>query len=168
VSGRIRQIGFYLLLGGLILGLSACMELFEPQNEAALIIGEPIIVEDYGEVLISVANIPGQGLAGIAIDSGGIVYSGVKAASIIVTGLNGFKVLAHDFTTDPGKGRLVAVNPSTGNIGGTILRIKFEISGADPAFALDSTGGDKIRLGSNLDTIISNCTLGEDKAYYVK
>jgi hypothetical protein len=141
---------------------------FEPNSEPALIIGNPIIVEDQGEVLISVANIPGQGLAGIAIDAGGITYNEVRAASITVTGLNGFKVLAYDFTTDPGKGRLVAVNPSTGNIGGTILRIKFEASGADPVFALDSSEGDKIRLGSNLDTIISDCTLGKDKAYYVK
>jgi len=141
---------------GLILGLTACMGgWFTPKQEATLIIGKPVVSGNRGEVVISVANMPQQGLASIAIDDKGITFDDIEASSIVATGLNGFTVLASDFTTTTDKGRLVAANPTSGSVGGTIIKIIFEVTGANPAFGVAEAGKGKVDLGSALNTLIA-------------
>jgi len=157
MGARTRLIVVAMLALGLILGLSACMGAwFTQEQRATLIIGKPMITGNRGEVLISVANMPNKGLASIAIDNEGITYTNIKDASIEATGLNGFTVLAQDFTTTANKGRLVAANPTSGSVGGTIIKVTFEVTGANPAFGIADKG--KVTLGSALNTLISQGT----------
>ena len=118
---RMRLVVLGLLSVGLIVALTACMgQWFTHEQKATLIIGQVVLTGNRGEVLVSVTNMPQEGLASIAIDNLGITYINIKDASIEATGLNGFDVLAQDFTTTPGKGRLVAANPNAGSEAGTI------------------------------------------------
>ena len=153
---RMRWVVLGLLAMGLILALSACMgQWFTGQQTATLIIGKPVITGNHGEVLISVTNMPNQGLASIAIGDKGISFNDIKAASIVATGLNGFTVLAQDFTTTANKGRLVAANATSGSVGGTIIKITFETIGANPAFRIADADKVKVTLGSALNTLIA-------------
>ncbi len=169
MEGRIRLAFLAMLAAGLVLGLSACMgNWFGTPTSATLIIGNPVVVGAKGEVMISVVNMPTGGLASIAIDDKGITYTNITPASIQATGVNGFTVLAKDFTTTAGKGRLVAVNPTSGSVGGTILKITFETSGGTPTFTIQSGDKGKVTLGSALNTLITTWELGTTKAYYAK
>jgi len=156
MGARIRLVVVGLLAVGLILGITACMGgWFTPQQVATLIVGKPVVSGNRGEVVISVTNMPNQGLASIAIDDKGITFDDIEAASIEVTGLNGFTVLAQDFTTTAGNGRLVAANPTSGSVGGTIIKVTFEVTGANPAFGIADAGKGKVDLGSALNTLIA-------------
>jgi len=156
IAVRMRLVVLGLLAVGLILALTACMgHWFTPKQEATLIIGKLALSGNRGEVLISVTNMPNQGLASIAIDDQGITFDDIEAASIEVTGLNGFTVLAQDFTTTAGNGRLVAANPTSGSVGGTILKITFETTGANPRLTIEQADKEKVTLGSALNTLIA-------------
>jgi len=169
MAARTRLIVVAMLALGLILGLTACMgQWFTPKQVATLIIGKLVASGNRGEVLISVTNMPNQGLASIAIDDKGITYTNIKASSIVAAGLNGFTVLAQDFTT-ANKGRLVAANPTSGSVGGTIIKITFEVTGANPAFGIVAADKGKVTLGSALNTLITAWTLSSNAAdYYAK
>lgn len=161
----------FLLGVGLILVLSACMgHWFTPKQVATLIIGNPQVFGLKGEVIISVANMPQGGLASIAIDNLGITYNNlsIDPTSISATGLSGFRVLAQDFTTTPGKGRLVAANAPAGVGSGTILKITFRVTGPGATLGILPADKGKVTLGSDLNTLIANWTLGTGKAYYAK
>ncbi|MCX6095998.1 MAG: hypothetical protein NT125_04645 [Candidatus Bipolaricaulota bacterium] len=167
VRARVALLG--LLAGGVILGLFACTgSWFATPGNATLIVGTPILAGAKGEVLVSAANMPAGGLASIAVDDLGITHTNIAPASIRATGLNGFTVLAQDFATTPGKGRLVAVNPTSGSVGGTILKIAFNTSGETPTFRIQSEDKGKVTLGSALNTLIATWELGTTKAYYAK
>jgi len=158
-----------LLAVGLILALTACMgQWFTQEQRPTLIIGQPVLTGNRGEVLISVTNMPQEGLASIAIDNLGITYVDIDGASIEATGLNGFDVLAQDFIITPGKGRLVAANPNVGSIGGTILKIAFETNGANPSLTIEQGDKGKVTLGSHLNTFINSWDLITNTAYYAK
>jgi len=163
---RIRLIVVAMLALGLILGLTACMGgWFTHEQNATLIVGQPAISGNRGEVLISVTNMPNQGLASIAIDDQGITTANIDPTSVQVEGLNGFTLLASKFVgTDGG---LLAVNSTSGSVGGTILKITFEVTGANPTFTLDKT---KVSIGSALNTLIKTTTwaLNTDTNYYAK
>jgi len=166
IAVRSRRVVLGLLAVALILGLTACMGgWFTHEQNATLIIGQPAISGNRGEVLISVTNMPNQGLASIAIDDQGITFDDINAASIEVTGLNGFTVLASDFTTTTDKGSLAAANSTSGSAGGTILKITFEVTGANPTFTLDKT---KVSIGNALNTLITAWDLNIDTTYYGK
>ena len=153
----------------LVIALTACMGgWFTQEQRATLIIGQPVITGNRGEVLISVAKMPNPGLASIAIDNLGITYVDIDGASIEVAGSNGFEVLAQDFTTTAGKGRLVGANPISGSVGGTILKITFETNGANPSLTIEQADKGKVTLGSALNTLITTWDLVTDKAYYAK
>jgi len=170
MGAKIRLIVLSLLALGLVLGLTACMgHWFTPKQAATLIIGKLVVSGNRGEVVISVANMPNQGLASIAIDDQGITFNDIDAASIDATGLNGFTVLASDFTTTAGKGCLVAANPTSGSVGGTIVKITFEVTGANPAFGIADADKGKVDLGTALDTLITAWDLSSNAAdYYAK
>ena len=156
MGAKTRLIVVLMLALGLILGLTACMgHWFTPKQAATLIIGKLMASGNRGEVVISVANMPNQGLASISINNLGITYTNITPASIVATGLNGFTVLAQDFTTTANKGRLVAANPTSGSVGGTIIKITFEVTGANPAFGIAVGDKNKVDLGSALNTLIA-------------
>jgi len=158
-----------LLVMGLAVGLTACMSgWFTPQQIATLIIGDPVAVGGKWEVILSVANMPDGGLASIAVDNLGFTYTNVDGSSVVATGLNGFVVLAQDFTTTPGKGRLTAANAATGIEGGTIIKITFTATGGNPTLTIQQADKGKVTLGSGNNGLITTWTLGTGKKYYAK
>jgi hypothetical protein len=166
---RVRLRLLSLLAVGLAVGLHACTgNWFGAAEGPTLIIGKPVVAGGKGEVMISVANMPKGGLASIAIDDLGITYTNISPVSVQATGQNGLTVLAQDFTTTPGKGRLVAANPTSGSVGGTVLKITFTPSGGTPTFTIQSGDKGKVTLGSALNTLITAWELGTTKAYYAK
>jgi len=166
---RTRWVAASLLLLGVGIGLTACMGgWFNPQLAATLIIGAPVARGGGYEVLISVASMPDGGLASIAVDDLGFTHTNVDGNSVVATGLNGFVVLAQDFVTTPGRGRLTAVNAATGIEGGTIIEVTFTAIGANPAFTIEQADKGKVSLGSHHNTTIGTWTLGTGKAYYAK
>ena len=164
------MVGF--LTMGLLVALTACMGAwFTPQQKATLIIGQPVITGNRGEVRISVVNMPDGGVAGIKlgkVNDEAITFSDIDAASIVATGLNGFTVLAQDFTTNAGKGCLLGANASTGITGGKILKITFETTGVNPTFTIPQANKVKLKLSSDLNTWITLQKLEAGKAYYAK
>ena len=159
-----------LLMVGLLLAISSCMGFFQNTAQApTLIIGKPALSGNRGEVFISVADMPNKGLASIAIDDKGITFDDIKASSIEAEGLNGFRVLASDFTTTANKGCLVAINPNSGSVGGTIIKVTFEVTGANPIFGIADADKGKVELGSALNTLISTWDLSSNETdYYAK
>jgi len=166
MGARTRLVAAGLLLVGVAIGLTACMGgWFNPQVVATLIIGNPVAKGGNYEVLISVANMPDQGIAGIQINDGGITTTNVAATSIVANGLNGFVVTASDFTAPAPQGCLMAVNPATGIIGGTVLKLTFTATGANPTVTLHEA---QIKLLSHLNTWITTWSLETGKKYYTK
>jgi len=169
MRSKTRLVVAGLLLLGVGIGLVACMGgWFNPQVAATLIIGAPVAKGGNYEVLISGASMPDGGLASIAVDDLGFTYTNVDGSSVVATGLNGFVVLAQDFTTTPGKGRLTAPNAATGVKGGTIISITFTATGANPTFTIQQGDKGKVTLGSHQNTWITTWSLDTDKAYYAK
>lgn len=164
IAVRSRRVVLGLLVVGLILALTGCMGgWFTHKQNATLIIGKSVVSGNRGEVLISVTNMPNEGLASIAIDDQGITTANIDPASVQVQGLNGFTVLASEFVAT--HGRLVATNSTSGSVGGTILKITFEVTGANPTFTVDKT---KVSIGSALNTLITTWDLNTDTSYYAK
>ena len=164
MAARTRLIVVAMLALGLILGLTACMGgWFTHEQNATLIVGQPAISGNRGEVLISVTNMPNQGLASIAIDDQGITTTNIDLTSVQVEGLNGFTLLASEFVGT--HGRLTAINSTSGSVGGTIIKITFEVTGANPTFTLDKT---KVSIGSALNTLITTWDLNTNANYYAK
>jgi len=91
-----------------------------------LFVGEPVIADGQGSVLVSVANMPNGGLAAIQVDLGGLVYDEEKLSNLAVEGLNGFAVLIQQFAG--GEGGFILTNAS-GFESGPILRLTFEANG---------------------------------------
>jgi len=169
MRSKTRLVVAGLLLVGVAIGLTACMgSWFNPQVVATLIIGDPVAKGGGYEVLISVANMPDGGLASIAVDNLGFTYTNVDGGSVVATGVNGFVVLAQDFVTTPGKGRLTAPNAATGVEGGTIITITFTANAANPTFTILDADKPKVSLGSHQNTWITTWTLDTGKAYYAK
>jgi len=164
IAVRARTVVLGLLAVGLIFALTACMGgWFTHEQNATLIIGKPVITGNHGEVLISVTSMPSQGLASIAIDDQGITTANIDPTSVQVEGLNGFTVLASEFVGT--SGRLDAANSTSGSVGGTIIKITFEVTGANPTFAVDKA---KVSIGSALNTLITAWDLNIDTTYYAK
>lgn len=155
-----------LIVGGLAVVLAACIgNWLNPAKVPALLVGTPVISDGHGEVQVVVADMPEGGIASIAIGSLGITYSNIDPASIVASGLGGFLVIVQDFTTTPGKGRLVAINPTAGIVNGAILKITFETTGGPPLLTIRGEDEGKVTLGSAADTLITPWDL---KAYYAK
>jgi hypothetical protein len=169
VGARSRALGLASLAVVVALGLTACIGgWFTPQLRVTLIVGEPVACGGKYEVLISAINVPDGGLAGIQCGELGdeaLAFSDIEMSSVVATGLNGFLVTAEDFTTTVNEGSLIAVNAATGIEGGTILKLTFEATGADPTVTVSEA---KVKLSSALDTWIAlgQLVYGSDKAYY--
>jgi hypothetical protein len=169
MGARTRLVEASLLLLGVGIGLAACMGgWFTPQQIATLIIGDPVAIGGKWEVVLSVANIPDGGLASIAVDNLGFTYTNVDGNSVVATGLNGFVVLAQEFITTPGKGRLTAANAAAGVEAGTIVKITFTATGANPTLTIQQADKGKVTLGSGNNRPITTWTLGTGRKYYAK
>ena len=98
MGARTRLVAAGLLLAMVGIGLTACMGgWFNPQVVATLIIGNPVAKGGGYEVLISVANMPDGGLAGIQFGTAGneaLTLTDVNIASVVASGKNGFTVTA--------------------------------------------------------------------------
>jgi len=168
MGARTRLVAASLLLLGVGIGLTACMGgWFTPQLAATLIIADPVAKGEGFEVLISVVNMPDEGLSGIQFGTAGneaLTFTNVDITTVVAMGLNGFTVTAQQYTA-PNKGTLLAVNPATGIVGGTILKLTFQATAANPTVTVDKT---KVKLLSHQYTWITTWDLDTDKAYYAK
>jgi len=166
---RTRLVVASLVVGvGVVLGLIACMGgWFNPQLAATLIIGNPVAKGGNFEVLISVVNMPDEGLSGIQFGTVGneaLTFTNVDTTTVVATGSNGFTVTAQQYTA-PNKGCLLAVNPPTGVGGGSIVKLTFQATAANPTVAVDKT---KAKLFSHQNTWITTWNLETGKKYYAK
>ena len=164
----LREIVMVVVSLGLLLALSACMgQWFTQEQKAYLVIGTPVIIGTHGEVIISVVNMPQEGMAVMAVDLGGLTYTNTKITSIVVAGLNGFIVLANEFDDTTAKGRFVIANANAGSVAGTVAKLTFDVTGnvgsADITFHEPH-----IKLGSHLTALITGWELSSGKAYYAK
>jgi len=168
---RARLIVVGVVVVGLGMALTACMGgWFNPQLVTTLIIGDPVAKGGKWEVLISVANMPDGGAAGMQFGIAGdeaITFSNnVDATTIVAVGLNGFTVGAQTYAAGPpAKGALIATNPATGVVGGTILKLTFEAAGNPTRPVVDEA---KVKLSDDNNHWITTWALGTDKAYYAK
>lgn len=139
---------------GLVLGLTACMGLWNtPLQLAKLLISDVVVTGSQGTVFISVADMPGTGAASIEFGTVGdpaITIADIDEATIAVEGLTGFTELAWQFTATGGT--LIAANGNTGVVGGQILKITFAVTGANPAFTVNTA---KVKIGSDINTWIT-------------
>jgi len=156
------------LLAALLCGIVACSGFWNTAPKlGSLVIGPVVVTGSDGYVLVSVTNMPSGGLAAIQFGTVGdeaIVLSGVDPSSVVIEGKNGFLVLAKDFTTNPGKGTLLAANAATGVAAGEVLRFTFNVTGPNPAFTVTKL---KVTLASDANVIISAWNLST-KAYYTR
>jgi len=168
MGARTRLVAAGLLLVVVGIGLAACMGgWFNPQVVATLIIGAPVAKGGGYEVLISVANMPDGGLAGIQFGTAGneaLTFTNVDMATVVAVGVSGFWIGSQQYTA-PDKGTLLAVNAATGVVGGTILTLTFQATAANPTVTVDKT---KVTLLSHQNTWITTWTLGTGKKYYAK
>lgn len=168
MRARSRFILAGILAALMVVALSACMgQWFTHEQQAYLVIGSPIVTGGHGEVIISVANMPQEGMASLAVKVDGLTYNNAKIANISLSGLNGFTVLASVFDDATGKGVFVIANANAGSIGGTVAKLTFDATGS--VTAADVTfDKDHIKVGSHLNTLITDWQLSTSKAYYAK
>ena len=168
MGARTRLVVVSLLSAGMILALSACIgQWFTQEQKAYLVIGTPVVTGGHGEVLISVVNMPQEGMASMEVNVDGMTYTNAKITNIVLAGLNGFTMLASEFDDTNGKGRFVIANTNAGSVGGTVAKLTFDATGnigaADVTFHEP-----QIKLGSHLNTLITGWELSTNKAYYAK
>jgi len=116
-----------LLLG---LSLAGCFKPPAPVVQATLIFSDFVgPVGDRGEVKVSVASMPGGGLAGLVVGAWdgtqflGLQYDPTQFEITGVEGLNGFQILATFIDNASGEVRFVAVNPAGGLVEGDVAKI---------------------------------------------
>jgi hypothetical protein len=167
---RSKCVGSILLLVALTLILTACFgQWFTPPQLGKLIVGAPIRVGGGYEVLISVADMPDGGVAGIelgTIAQPAIAFSdNVDGTTIVAEGLSGFWVTAQGYAVGPPiEGYLIAVYGGAPIEGGPVVKLSFEATG-DPTVTLDDT---QIVLTSDVPTWIAGWDLATGAAYYTK
>jgi hypothetical protein len=166
MRGRIQIAVLAVLATGLVLGLSACMgNWLGTQTKATLIIGDPVVSTGKGQLILSVADMPQEGLASLAVDLGGMTYTAAEVSNVVVTGINGFTVLASQFVG--GNGRFVIVNPTSGTVTGPVAKLEFDVTGTVTSTDFIFVKAN-ITLGSDLGALIAPWVLGTGKAYYAK
>ena len=155
----IFRLGVLVVLASVLAG---CSHLWAPPKPT-LIFGPPVVEGDHGKIVVSVANMPRDGVGAIGVEFGGISYPAAKMGDFRVKGLNGFEVLAWDF--HDGEGGFVAVS-TTAMESGPIAVIEFEAEGAiSPAeIGIDAA---KISLASAHNTLIEGFEISRP-AYYAR
>ena len=133
MSRKVRAAAICLAALAVALGITACMHWFADPPVPTLIIGPVTIVGARGEILLSVTDIPGGGLALMAVNVlTGITYPIGKVANITVVGLVGFEVLAQQFIG--GFGGFLVAHGSAGLPAGDFVKLVFDV--IDPTVVL--------------------------------
>jgi len=133
MSRKVRGAVICLAALAVALGITACMHWFTAAPVPTLIIGPVTIVGNRGEILLSVTDIPGGGLASMAVNVlTGIQYPVGKVANITVVGLVGFEVLAQQFIA--GVGGFLVAHASAGLPAGDFVKLVFDVT--DPTVTL--------------------------------
>jgi len=169
MTSKTKRFGSSLLLVALSVILTACFgHWFTPPQLAVLIVGPPIHVGTRYEVLISVANMPDGGVAGLQLGTSAlpaIKFANVDAATIVAEGQSGFEVTAQDYTPGPPiEGRLIAVYGGTPIVSGPIVKLTFEAAGL-PTVTLNDA---RIWLTNDIPAWIAGWSLDTAAAYYTK
>lgn len=166
IAVRTRRAVAVALVGGMILGLAACMGFFDtPVQGARLLVSSVVATGTQGTVYIAVADMPSSGAASIEFGTvavPAIAITNIDETTIVVEGLTGFTELEWEFTANDGT--LIAANATTGVVSGQILKITFEVTAANPTFTVDET---KVQIGSDLNTLIIGWETSE-LDYYTK
>ena len=169
MTSKARHVGSILLLLGLAVTLTACFgQWFTPPLTGKLIVGAPVLVGGRYEVLISVADMPDGGVAGIQLGTDtqlAITFTNVDATTIIAEGLSGFRVTAQSYAAGPPvEGCLVAVYGGTPIEGGLVLKLSFEATGVPEVALIEA----RVVLANDLPAWIVGWDLATDAAYYTK
>jgi len=169
MRSKAKRLGSVLLLVAVTLTLAACFgHWFTPPQLGTLIVGPVVGIDGRYEVLISVADMPDGGVAGIQLGTvalPAIAFANVDVATIVAEGLSGFRVTAESYTVgDPAKGCVIAVYGGAPIVSGPVLRLSFEAAGA-PAVTLDDT---RIWLSNDVPTWIAGWDLETGAEYYTK
>ena len=146
----------HLILGcmAIVLLLTGCSTWWGVENASPEILASAPYQQPNGvwEVTMSVADMPGGGLAGVLVQEGGFVFTNIDEDSIHASGLNGFLVTAQDFSAPSPSGVLAAVHPAAGITAGKVLKLSFRAKGTGtPAVSIQSS---KLVLSSDEGTII--------------
>lgn len=161
-----RWLGVAALAAILVGVLVACSgHWFTPPQLGRLIVGPPVPKGGRYEVLISVADIPNGGLAGIQLGTvvlPAIAFHNVDASTIVAKGLSGFRVAAQGYSA--GGGYLIAVYDGVAIESGQLLRLSFEATG-NPTVTVDEN---LVMLASAVPAWIAGWELADDVAYYTK
>ena len=118
-----------------MLSITACMHWFTAAPVPTLIIGPVTLLGGgtRGEILLSVTDMPGGGLASVAANVlTGIQYPIANVANISVVGLAGFEVLAQQFIG--GVGGFFVAHAVTGLPAGDFVKLVFDV--IDPSVTL--------------------------------
>jgi hypothetical protein len=167
---KAKRVGLILLLVGLAVTLTACFgHWFTPPQTGTLIVGASVQVGGRYELLISVADMPDGGVAGIELGTDALPAIGfsnnVDGTTIVAEGLSGFRVTAQSYTAAaPIEGSLIAVYGGAPIEGGPVLKLSFEATG-DPTVTLDET---RINLASAIPAWIVGWDLETGADYYTK
>lgn len=169
MASKAKRVGSIALLIAVALSLAACFgHWFTPPQIGKLIVGPPVPKDGQYEVLISVADMPDGGVAGVQLGSiaqPAIEFTNVDVATIAVEGLSGFRVGAQSYTAGPPvEGSLIAVYGGVALESGQVLKLTFEATG-DPTVTLDDT---RIDLASAAPAWVAGWDLVTDVAYYTK
>ena len=112
-----------------VLMLAGCLGLwFGRPSTPTLYLGEPVVQNGQGHLLISVADMPGGGVAAIMVGPGGLIYDEQKISGIGIEGLSAFTVAVSQFAN--GEGGFILVNIHTASENGPILRLTFTAHGS--------------------------------------
>jgi hypothetical protein len=170
MASKAKHVVSILLVVSLALILAACIgHWFTPPQIGKLIVGPPVPKDGQYEVLISVADMPDGGVAGVQLGSiaqPAIEFSNnVDVSTVTAEGLNGFRVTAQGYTAGPPvEGSLIAVYGGVALESGQVLKLTFEATG-DPTVTLDDT---RIDLASAAPAWVAGWDLVTDVAYYTK
>jgi hypothetical protein len=169
VTSGAKRLGVLLVTASLVVVLSSCFgHWLTPPIVAKLIVGPVVGTNGRYEVLISVADMPDGGVAGIQLGTvalPAIAFANVDVATIVAEGLSGFRVTAQSYTAgDPAKGCVIAVYGGAPIVSGSVLKLAFEAAVA-PAVTLDDT---RIWLTNDVPTWIAGWDLETGAEYYTK
>ena len=169
MRSKAKRFGSILLLVALSLILTACFgHWFTPPQTGKLIVGPPVRIATHYEVLISVADMPDGGVAGVQLGTvalPAIEFANVNAATIVAEGSSGFEITAQGYSAAPPvEGYLVAVYSGAPIVAGPILKLSFEAMGVPTVTLNDS----RIWLTNDVPAWIAGWSLETGAAYYTK
>ena len=157
---KTRVVVIYAMAAAVAISITSCIGFWDtPLQLGKLIVSDVVVTGSGGYVLVSVADMPGGGLASIQFGTVGdeaIDFTNIAASSIEIEGQSGFVPLAQDFTTNAYKGSAIAANAVTGIDGGVVLKFTFTITGSPATFTIDAT---KVSLGSHANAMITGWEL---------